>query len=440
MLDAHPRNAGCLEDRDVCEADELCEWVQRGPSGSCQELECPTAPPKKRQTPLYLDFLPAFITVIYEAVGEGGNILDDDIMRIISDYEKELFTDVDGAEYNSRKSPWNEDWCLMAYPSHGFGTPQCAAGIGLTHMFTMDSDGLNKVKDQGLAGFNYLGLGGMMACICQMEDTCQVCNGDGTMKPKISWPSSIQTCMENWKSNVLSMSLAQANATTTTTTTLDPTTALGQLCASAPANRNPAASSGGPVDRADLDRVEMVMLQTMVAPGCRNNMTCGWSPPGTHQICSSSAYYPATDATGFVTGAEKEAILDKMCDPSLPLWWNAKNSFMPISFDCATRQSKYTISRFFAGANDPEDEDEGQKFQLGYVEGRTGWYAKAAMIEARYEREHGSKLRIMLFSGATLIAQYLGILLVDGFLSLGSLVSVWAYMWLMLESVMPSAF
>ena len=59
------------------------------------------------------------------------------------------------------------------------------------------------------------------------------------------------------------------------------------------------------------------------------------------------------------------------------------------------------------------------------------------MIEARYEREHGSKLRIMLFSGATLIAQYLGILLVDGFLSLGSLISVWAYMWLMLESRAP---
>lgn len=33
-----------------------------------------------------------------------------------------------------------------------------------------------------------------------------------------------------------------------------------------------------------------------------------------------------------------------------------------------------------------------------------------------------------------LIAQYLQILAIDGFLSLGSLISVWAYMWLMLES------
>ena len=63
---------------------------------------------------------------------------------------------------------------------------------------------------------------------------------------------------------------------------------------------------------------------------------------------------------------------------------------------------------------------------------------RLASHQAKYEREHGSKLRIMLFSGsppqekfrgssgkiagATLVAQYLGILLVDGFLSLGSLV------------------
>ena len=36
------------------------------------------------------------------------------------------------------------------------------------------------------------------------------------------------------------------------------------------------------------------------------------------------------------------------------------------------------------------------------------------------------------------IAQYLQILAIDGFLSFGSLVSVWAYMWLMLESALVS--
>ena len=59
------------------------------------------------------------------------------------------------------------------------------------------------------------------------------------------------------------------------------------------------------------------------------------------------------------------------------------------------------------------------------METRNGWYAKATQIEARFEREHGQKLRIMLFSGATIIAQYLQILAIDGFLSLGSLISVW---------------
>ena len=36
-------------------------------------------------------------------------------------------------------------------------------------------------------------------------------------------------------------------------------------------------------------------------------------PRGTHQICSSTAYYPATDATGLVTGAAKEAGAQQGC-------------------------------------------------------------------------------------------------------------------------------
>lgn len=432
------------KDKAVCEADELCEWVQRGPSASCRDIECPGPTPKRREQPLYLDFLPAFISVLYEAVEENGNILDDDIMQIILDYEQELFTDVGGAELNydgeTRPSPWTEDWCLMSHPSHGYGEPKCASGVGFGHMFTMNDAGRETIKNQALAGHNFLGLAGMMACICQTEETCLVCNADGSMKgagtadPKTAWPASIQTCIADWKNNVITMSQAAATGPTTTTTTLDPTSVLGQFCAETSGRSFGPPTPTGPLNMVLFNMLEQSMYQTITA-GCSTNMTCGWSPPGTHQICSSTAYYPATDATGLVTGAAKEAILEKMCDPSLPLWWNAKNTFMPISFDCEARKSKYALSRFFAGANDPDDQDEGTKFQTGYVEGRNGWYSKAAAIEAKYEREHGSKLRIMLFSGATLVAQYLGILLVDGFLSLGSLVSVWAYMWLMLESV-----
>lgn len=48
-------------------------------------------------------------------------------------------------------------------------------------------------------------------------------------------------------------------------------------------------------------RCSQVMMQ------CSTNSSCMLSPPGTSLTCASSAYYPATDATGLVTGAEKEA-------------------------------------------------------------------------------------------------------------------------------------
>lgn len=173
----------------------------------------------------------------------------------------------------------------------------------------------------------------------------------------------------------------------------------------------------------------------MVTAQCASGNSCMLSPPGTSAVCASSAYYPATDATGLVNAEEKSKILENLCNPSLPLWFNAKNTFLPTSFDCEAKTSKYALSRFFAGAPSENQEEEAKKFREGYVEVRGGWFAKAAQLEAKYERTHGTKLRIMLFSGATLIAQYLQILAIDGFLSLGSLISVWAYMWLMLESV-----
>ncbi|CAE7207680.1 DISP1 [Symbiodinium sp. CCMP2456] len=334
-------------EKAVCEADELCEWVQRGPSASCRDIECPGPTPKRRQNPLYLDFLPAFISVLYEAVEENGNILDDDIMRIIFDYEQELFTDVGGAELNYedeiRPSPWTEDWCLMSHPSHGYGEPKCASGVGFGHMFTLNDAGRETIKNQALAGHNYLGLAGMMACICQNEETCLVCNADGSMK-------------------------------------------------GAPPGRRPVA--GGELQ---------VIGGNEGFQGHPLSLVCSWRGRTAESL--QDKWPPG-------------AILEKMCDPSLPLWWNAKHT------DCTWFEVAWFVIQ-----------DEGKKFQTGYVEGRNGWCG------AKYEREHGSKLRIMLFSGATLVAQYLGILLVDGFLSLGSLVfrgcsvSVWAYMWLMLESV-----
>ena len=72
--------------QDTCEADEACEWSTRSNrDGRCVDRECPGPAPKPLEAPLYLDFLPAFISVIYEAVGEDGNILNDDVLQIIKD-------------------------------------------------------------------------------------------------------------------------------------------------------------------------------------------------------------------------------------------------------------------------------------------------------------------------------------------------------------------
>eukprot|EP00435_Cladocopium_sp_Y103_P062408 s86_g24.t1 len=76
------------EAEGVCNADEACVW-ETSPRGSkCVDKECPGTPPRAREAPLYLDFLPAFISVIYEAQGENGNILDDDVLQVIMDYEQ----------------------------------------------------------------------------------------------------------------------------------------------------------------------------------------------------------------------------------------------------------------------------------------------------------------------------------------------------------------
>ena len=49
------------------------------------------------------------------------------------------------------------------------------------------------------------------------------------------------------------------------------------------------------------------MLLNEVVGQCASGNSCQLSPPGTSMTCASSAYYPATDAVGLVTAAEKEA-------------------------------------------------------------------------------------------------------------------------------------
>eukprot|EP00434_Breviolum_minutum_P038783 symbB.v1.2.034418.t1/scaffold4402.1/size45815/3 len=170
---------------EKCNADSACIWESSPRGSQCTDKECPSAPPRPREAALYLDFLPAFISVIYEAVGDDGNILNDDVLQLIIDYEKELFTDVDGAmlDHNgeNRASPWSEDWCLASYPMLPMGSTKCASGIGPAHMFTMDAAGRAKTKELIMEGHNRLG-GGPLACFCGESDACDMCNADGSVK------------------------------------------------------------------------------------------------------------------------------------------------------------------------------------------------------------------------------------------------------------------
>ena len=50
-----------------------------------------------------------------------------------------------------------------------------------------------------------------------------------------------------------------------------------------------------------------MLLNYEVVGQCASGNSCQLSPPGTSMTCASSAYYPATDAVGLVTAAEKEA-------------------------------------------------------------------------------------------------------------------------------------
>ena len=293
---------------------------------------------------------------------EDGNILDDDILQVIMDYERELFTDVNGAEinYNSEKraSPWDQDWCLLSYPSLPMGSPKCAAGIGPTHMFSMNAAGRATTKQQILDGHNFMG-GGALACLCGDSDTCGVCNADGSVKglagvnpaslmsdPTVAagilaqWPASVSSCIMGF---VTSLETTMATMTTTTTTTTTSTSVDPFLAACAL-----DAPQSMQVDLTDTAAYLGIMVQAVVRQ-CATNSSCMLSPPGTSMTCASSAYYPATDGTGLVNAQEKADILNKLCDPNLPLWFNAKNSFLPTSFDCEAKKSKYAISRFFAG-------------------------------------------------------------------------------------------
>jgi hypothetical protein len=138
-----------------------------------------------------------------------------------------------------------------------------------------------------------------------------------------------------------------------------------------------------------------------------------------------------------LTGDAKNAMIDKMCDDGNILYSNYRKGIYEIDFDCTTRKVKYARLTFIAGGSGNEELAEGEKadFDKNYIKPRGGWYTQASMLEAEIEKESKGKLRIMLFAAPLLRSQFMSLLMMDMFLSIFSLVLVWAYIWFMLESI-----
>lgn len=244
------------------------------------------------------------------------------------------------------------------------------------------------------------------------------------MTDVMSWPEDIRTCLEVELAAMTAPALPDAEETTTTTTDPD--------C---------AAQGRGNVGGADMSQMTGMMLQGMLPAKVMQEVygswcdtdSCQWGPPLTGK-CSTTTFYHPTDATGLIKGDEKDRALANICNEELSGWWAQRKQLLPASFDCKEKTAKFARTSFTAGMNDVDSEDEFEDFEK-YVQGRQGFYASVQREEARVERESQGDLRIIMYSSATFQSQFLQILMVDGALSVGSLVLVWAYMWWTLESL-----
>jgi len=234
--------------------------------------------------------------------------------------------------------------------------------------------------------------------------------GGTTMMGVINLPQDVVVCMLPHLNDVFAP-MAETNSNSS-----DP---MNAIC---------AAQSGMTSD-------PLGMFNEFLTSYCKTKPSCQWAPPMVSVACSSTVLYHPTDIkNGLAKGAEKEAAFQKMCDETNIGWWTMRRGQLPVSFDCdkANKEASFARISFFAGGTGAAG--EGDAFENDYVLGQEGWYMKEQELEREIESASGGTVRMMLFSAVTLRSQYLGILLVDGVLSVVSLILVWAYMWWTLES------
>lgn len=424
---ARGEQEGCTDqahnvNKETCERDTTCEWdetvqgIGRGATPiRCKTKSMCTQPAlRMRETPLIHNGGAAWISVLYEAE-DGGNILDDGTLETIRKFEQKLLTTVGGATLtDGSTSPWNRDWCIYAYPDGPRNsTGRCAAPVTVTNLFAMTDEGTRKTAEQVREGFS---LGGkVFACMCSDADAlCEICNADGSLKgfqpatgtvDTAQWPADMVACMR--RELLASAAMAASEAATTN------------------------VSSKPVCQKATL--VSEAQVAGVLSGLCKSKPSCQWAPPHVSAACSSTSFYHATDLTGgLAKGAEKEQALSKICDPTDPGWSSLRRALLPAGFDCSTKRTSFARMWTYAGGTGSST--EGDEFEQNYIKGASGWFAKEQQLEREFESESGGSLRMMLFSPVTLRSQYLDILLVDGVLSVLSLVAVWSYMFWTLES------
>jgi len=387
------------EDENVCKNDDKCTWQNQ----KCKDKDvCPSPALREREGVLYVDGAPAWVGIVYEAQ-KGANMLDNDILKYVDSYEKELMTSANYAMFrNGTQGQWDKHYCKLAYNVIG-NESKCSDASTLINVFSMNEQGRNAVEEQVQAGYSGAGA---LSCMCSMENAlCPICNSDGTLKGTSDWPTDIKSCMTQ-----------KGFFTTPTAATISEA-----QCARS------------------FEDLPFALLKPQLEATCATKPSCQWAAPGTSPFCSSTGFYAATDNNGLVTGAEKETMLDNLCNDDYTGYSLLRSTLLPQKFDCqASKKSTQFMRTFYMTGGNPgneaEMEAEAKTFSKEYVEGPKGWYAAEQKLERDIESASDNRLRIMLFSWVTLFTQYLNILMIDGLLAICSLVFVWLYMWWTLES------
>mmetsp|Transcript_19436 Transcript_19436/g.41739 ORF Transcript_19436/g.41739 Transcript_19436/m.41739 type:complete len:1230 (+) Transcript_19436:66-3755(+) len=395
---------GCEDDdhdeERTCNADDNCQWSSA--LEACEDKPtCEEPDPRPRENTLLYDKSAMYVAIIYEAT-EDGNLFDDDILRHVKDFEDKLLTDVNGAKSKDGPSPWDEDWCAMAYPNSSATEGKCASVASFMNIFAMTDEGMAAVKSQAAAGYTNVGA---LSCLCSTQaGLCSICQTDGSAKSVADWPEEVRTCLDQYSG-------------VTTTTTTEP------------------SSSGLPMCEDTSRSFTPDVVEAYATSLCLSQPTCQWSAPGAHAFCTSTAFYHATDISSIVTGDAKTAAIEQLCDDTNTMSASMKQNLIGQSSSCSAKKATFAKTIFTAGSPSAQtDPDEGDNFEKDYISASGGWFQKEQELETQVEDASGGKLRVMLFSSATLQSQFISILLVDMILSLGSLFLVWAYMWWTLES------